>query len=132
MRHSFFGHEPRVFLCLQVTVHMDKSQAEPADTVHVTVRATPQSTAYLLAVDQSVLLLRSGNDITAGQVSSVLSLCLSLSVGLCLSVCLSIYLYISFCLSVSQSTYIYLFVCLSLSTCLFVCLSLPLYLSTGR
>jgi len=30
---------------------MDKSQAEPADTVHVTVRATPQSTAYLLAVD---------------------------------------------------------------------------------
>ena len=83
---------------------MDKSQAEPADTVHVTVRATPQSTAYLLAVDQSVLLLRSGNDITAGQVSSVLYVCVSLSVGLCLSVCLF----------------------------LSVCLSLPLYLSTGR
>ena len=76
---------------------MDKSQAEPADTVHVTVRATPQSTAYLLAVDQSVLLLRSGNDITAGQVSSVLYVCLS--VGRSLSVCLSI----SVCLSVSTS-----------------------------
>ena len=58
------------FSVLQVSVQMDKSQAEPADTVQVTVRASPLSTAYLLAVDQSVLLLRSGNDITAGQVSS--------------------------------------------------------------
>nr|KAG5689545.1 hypothetical protein BaRGS_008920 [Batillaria attramentaria] len=52
----------------EVTVKMDHTEAEPGDSVQVTVSATPQSTAYLLAVDQSVLLLKSGNDITAGQV----------------------------------------------------------------
>nr|AVP12646.1 CD109 antigene-like protein 1 [Littorina littorea] len=52
----------------QVSVSIDKTQAEPADAVRVTVNADPQSKAYLLAVDQSVLLLKSGNDITAGQV----------------------------------------------------------------
>ena len=50
---------------------MDKTEAQPAENVQVTVSATPQSTAYLLAVDQSVLLLKSGNDITAGQVGVV-------------------------------------------------------------
>ena len=50
---------------------MDKTEAQPAETVQVTVSATPQSTAYLLAVDQSVLLLKSGNDITAGQVGAL-------------------------------------------------------------
>nr|KAG5689527.1 hypothetical protein BaRGS_008902 [Batillaria attramentaria] len=52
----------------EVTVKMDHAEAEPGDSVQVTVSATPQSTAYLLAVDQSVLLKKSGNDITADQV----------------------------------------------------------------
>lgn len=52
----------------QVSISMNRAEAEPADSVDVTVHATPQSTAYLLAVDQSVLLLKSGNDITANMV----------------------------------------------------------------
>ncbi|KAL8605629.1 hypothetical protein ACOMHN_066324 [Nucella lapillus] len=56
------------FQIAQVSVSMNSTEAEPADRVQVTVRASPQSTAYLLAVDQSVLLLKSGNDITPAQV----------------------------------------------------------------
>nr|KAG5703700.1 hypothetical protein BaRGS_022989 [Batillaria attramentaria] len=52
----------------QVSISMNRAEAEPADSVDVTVSATPQSTAYLLAVDQSVLLLKSGNDISASMV----------------------------------------------------------------
>lgn len=49
---------------------MDRVEAQPAESVQVKVTATPRSTAYLLAVDQSVLLLKSGNDITQEQASS--------------------------------------------------------------
>ncbi|XP_076446304.1 CD109 antigen-like [Babylonia areolata] len=52
----------------KVSVSVNTTEAEPADRVQVTVKAEPQSTAYLLAVDQSVLLLKSGNDITSSQV----------------------------------------------------------------
>ena len=37
---------------------------EPADSVSITVAAHPASYVGLLAVDQSVLLLREGNDVT--------------------------------------------------------------------
>ncbi|PVD34971.1 hypothetical protein C0Q70_06252 [Pomacea canaliculata] len=51
-----------------VSVSVDRVEAQPAENVQVKVTATPRSTAYLLAVDQSVLLLKSGNDITQEQV----------------------------------------------------------------
>lgn len=37
---------------------------EPAENVSLTVRGSPGSVAYILAVDQSVLLLKAGNDLT--------------------------------------------------------------------
>jgi len=40
----------------------------PADTVSIRVAAHPESYVGLLAVDQSVLLLRGGNDITRDSV----------------------------------------------------------------
>ncbi len=47
---------------------MDATQAKPAATVRVTATADAGSYVGLLAVDQSVLLLKSGNDITADMV----------------------------------------------------------------
>uniref|UniRef100_A0A914CMS6 TEP1-F n=1 Tax=Acrobeloides nanus TaxID=290746 RepID=A0A914CMS6_9BILA len=47
-----------------VSMSMDKTQAEPGDPVKIIVKADPDSLVGLLAVDQSVLLLKSGNDIT--------------------------------------------------------------------
>ena len=43
---------------------MDRNQVEPGEKVKLTVKADPDSSVGLLAVDQSVLLLKSGNDIT--------------------------------------------------------------------
>lgn len=48
----------------EVSLSLDKQSAEPGDTVKFTVNADPESYVGLLAVDQSVLLLKSGNDIT--------------------------------------------------------------------
>ncbi|XP_035679836.1 CD109 antigen-like [Branchiostoma floridae] len=52
----------------QVSVSYDKDRAEPAEDIAVTVRADPDSLVALLTVDQSVLLLASGNDITQEKV----------------------------------------------------------------
>ncbi|XP_078607169.1 CD109 antigen-like isoform X4 [Branchiostoma floridae x Branchiostoma japonicum] len=52
----------------QVSVSYDKDRAEPAEDIAVTVRADPDSLVALLTVDQSVLLLASGNDITQDKV----------------------------------------------------------------
>ncbi|XP_060581140.1 CD109 antigen-like isoform X3 [Ruditapes philippinarum] len=52
----------------QVTIDFDKSKAQPGENVNVIVKADPQSVVNLLAVDQSVLLLKSGNDVTASEV----------------------------------------------------------------
>lgn len=38
-------------------------QVQPGTTVGVRVRADPGSTAHILAVDKSILLLKTGNDI---------------------------------------------------------------------
>jgi CD109 antigen len=46
-----------------------KAKAQPGDQVNVQVSADPMSVVNLLAVDQSVLLLKSGNDITPSEVS---------------------------------------------------------------
>ena len=48
---------------------MNKAEAQPGDSVRVQVNAEPHSQVHLLAVDQSVLLLKSGNDITQAKVS---------------------------------------------------------------
>ena len=42
----------------------DKSTAKPGDSATISVSAHPDSLVALLAVDQSVLLLKSDNDIT--------------------------------------------------------------------
>uniref|UniRef100_A0A915D6W0 Alpha-2-macroglobulin bait region domain-containing protein n=1 Tax=Ditylenchus dipsaci TaxID=166011 RepID=A0A915D6W0_9BILA len=47
-----------------VSLSIDRNTAEPGDPVKFTVKAAPDSYIGLLAVDQSVLLLKSGNDIT--------------------------------------------------------------------
>jgi hypothetical protein len=49
---------------LQVSVSFSKATVEPDDNVNVTVTAYKDSYVGLSAVDQSVLLLKSGNDIT--------------------------------------------------------------------
>ncbi|KAL4230965.1 hypothetical protein ACF0H5_011338 [Mactra antiquata] len=52
----------------QVSIDFDKTKAQPGESVNVVVTADPQSLVNLLAVDQSVLLLKSGNDVTASEV----------------------------------------------------------------
>ncbi|CAJ0956774.1 unnamed protein product, partial [Mesorhabditis belari] len=47
-----------------VSLSIDRSSAEPGETIKFKIRADPDSYIGLLAVDQSVLLLKSGNDIT--------------------------------------------------------------------
>ncbi|XP_067660553.1 CD109 antigen-like [Haliotis asinina] len=56
----------------KVSISMDKTSAQPGDSVNVQVTADPQSLVNLLAADQSVLLLKSGNDITQSEVISEL------------------------------------------------------------
>nr|ADA77513.1 thioester-containing protein-B [Azumapecten farreri] len=51
-----------------VSIRFDKSKAQPGDGINVDVSADPNSIVNLLAVDQSVLLLKSGNDITPAEV----------------------------------------------------------------
>ncbi|KIH59900.1 alpha-2-macroglobulin family protein [Ancylostoma duodenale] len=53
-----------------VTLSIDKTSVEPGDSVSFKVTADPDSYVGLLAVDQSVLLLKSGNDITPQLVES--------------------------------------------------------------
>lgn len=51
-----------------MAISFDKTKAQPGENVNVRVTADPMSTVNLLAVDQSVLLLKSGNDITQEEV----------------------------------------------------------------
>ena len=55
---------------MQVSLAFNAAKAQPADTVNLTVNAYAGSYVGLLAVDQSVLLLKSDNDITQSMVSS--------------------------------------------------------------
>uniref|UniRef100_A0A0R3RK96 TEP1-F n=1 Tax=Elaeophora elaphi TaxID=1147741 RepID=A0A0R3RK96_9BILA len=47
-----------------VSLTVDHTTAEPGNSVKYVIKADPESYCALLAVDQSVLLLKSGNDIT--------------------------------------------------------------------
>ncbi|XP_035781235.1 CD109 antigen-like isoform X2 [Anopheles albimanus] len=53
-------------------VTLSKEQTKPGQDVEITVSTNPDSYVGLLGVDQSVLLLKSGNDITKDQVFSEL------------------------------------------------------------
>ncbi|XP_064610073.1 CD109 antigen-like [Liolophura sinensis] len=56
----------------KVSVNFNTPKAQPGDQVDCHVTADPDSHVNILAVDQSVLLLKSGNDITEGQVNDEL------------------------------------------------------------
>lgn len=51
-----------------MSIDVDPKRAEPNATVSFKIHASPKSYVGLLAVDQSVLLLKSGNDITVDMV----------------------------------------------------------------
>ncbi|MFH4975897.1 hypothetical protein AB6A40_002606 [Gnathostoma spinigerum] len=53
-----------------VSISCDKNSVEPGTKVKYTIKADPESFVGLLAVDQSVLLLKSGNDITKEMVEN--------------------------------------------------------------
>ncbi|XP_071958012.1 CD109 antigen-like [Antedon mediterranea] len=52
----------------KVSLSFSSDVVEPGDNINVDIAATGGSLVYLLAVDQSVLLLKSGNDITQKKV----------------------------------------------------------------
>ena len=52
-----------------VTLAIDRTSAQPGENVQFTLNAAPDSFVGVLAVDQSVLLLKSGNDITQDMAS---------------------------------------------------------------
>uniref|UniRef100_A0A915JB76 TEP1-F n=1 Tax=Romanomermis culicivorax TaxID=13658 RepID=A0A915JB76_ROMCU len=54
----------------KVSISVDPTRTEPGKNVTFTINASPTSYIGLLSVDQSVLLLKSGNDITKSQVES--------------------------------------------------------------
>lgn len=49
---------------MKVEVKVAPDSVEPGKTVDVNIKAKPNSYVGVLGVDQSVLLLKSGNDIT--------------------------------------------------------------------
>ena len=59
--HQFFS---------KVSLDFDKTKAQPGDSINVMVKADASSMVNLLAVDQSVLLLKSGNDISPSEVNA--------------------------------------------------------------
>lgn len=76
MYYGYFvlNQKTEILFVLQVSIDFDRQKAQPHDDVHVIVTADPASIVNLLAVDQSVLLLKSGNDITASEVLTLLEL----------------------------------------------------------
>lgn len=59
-----------VFVTPQVNVTFSVETAKPGDTVNLVVSAKPNTTIFLLSVDKSVQLLKSGNDITQDTVNT--------------------------------------------------------------
>lgn len=55
----------------KVSLEMSVNRTEPHTDLEVYVTADPNSVVHLLAVDQSVLLIKTGNDVTPSQVWSV-------------------------------------------------------------
>ncbi|XP_059152608.1 CD109 antigen-like [Physella acuta] len=57
----------------KVSLSFSANQSQPRDEVQLTVTADPDSHVFVTAVDQSVLLLKSSNDVTTKQIHSELS-----------------------------------------------------------
>lgn len=57
-----------MLIYLQVSLSFNKQKAKPAEKVDLKIKADPQSLVSVLAVDKSILLLRTGNDITTQDV----------------------------------------------------------------
>ncbi|KAK7463205.1 hypothetical protein BaRGS_00038214, partial [Batillaria attramentaria] len=55
----------------EVTIEMSTNKSEPHTDLDVYLTADPNSVVHLLAVDQSVLLVKSGNDVTPGEGSGL-------------------------------------------------------------
>ena len=53
---------------MQVSLSFDKDKVQPADQIILAVNAYSGSYVGLLAIDQSVLLLKGGNDVTQDMV----------------------------------------------------------------
>ncbi|KAL4237870.1 hypothetical protein ACF0H5_002580 [Mactra antiquata] len=56
----------------KISISFDQTTAEPGENISLSISTDPMSLVNLLAVDQSVLLLASGNDITKKEVISSL------------------------------------------------------------
>ncbi|CAL1532270.1 unnamed protein product, partial [Lymnaea stagnalis] len=52
----------------KVSINFNVNETKPWETVDVILTADPDSQVHILVVDQSVLLLKSGNDITPDKV----------------------------------------------------------------
>lgn len=59
----FFGVQLQRFSNRQVTVELSTAEATPGQEVDITVISKPNSYIGLMGIDQSVLLLREGNDL---------------------------------------------------------------------
>lgn len=55
-----------------MSIDFDSAEVKPADRIKLTVNADPGSKVNVLAVDKSVLLLKSGNDVTKDDVKKEL------------------------------------------------------------
>ena len=53
-----------MFSVLQLKLGFNKAKVTPATKVKLTMKAKPETEVFVLVVDKSVLLLKSGNDIT--------------------------------------------------------------------
>ena len=69
---EFFDSSSYDHFCAQVSLGYNQSSVEPGDNITLQIATDPLSQVHLLAVDQSVLLMATGNDITQGDVSQVL------------------------------------------------------------
>lgn len=61
----------RIFLKvdnLQLNLEISPTTCKPGETVQLSVQSTIQSTVSLLAIDQRVLLLKSGNDLSLNEI----------------------------------------------------------------
>ena len=54
--------------CLQVDIRFNKDRVLPAEDVELEITADPYSLVNVLAVDKSILLIGTGNDITVENV----------------------------------------------------------------
>lgn len=73
VRQVFHETSHKLTMFVQVDLKVAK-QAEPGDVLTISVKSQPKSYVGLLGVDQSVLLLKTGNDIEKAAVADELRL----------------------------------------------------------